>query len=158
MKISAPIALALMSRWMNWMLRAQLEPYAGAHKIWHISSRALADSPETMHALWTIWGAFAEPLRFEEEGAEQMILRAAREWLALPQDDTLATAAYLERWIHEELGYGRARLGKAAAVNQSRQTYQRRAKVTSPLTSRLPKNGHDAERAKDLVADRKSVV
>ncbi|HEX9171806.1 MAG TPA: hypothetical protein VF861_04015 [Telluria sp.] len=152
MKISATTAFALISRWMNKMAQGELEPFVGSDKISRVAFRTLADSPETMFALSTIWGAFAEPMRFEEKAAEQMIFRAAREWLALPQDDAAARTAYLDRWIHEELAYGRECRSKAAGVNQSRATYPRRAKANSPLTTQLPKDGGDVDAARNLVA------
>lgn len=134
------------------MLAGELEPSDGAGRISRVSLRTLADSPETMQGLWTMWCAFSEPLRFESEAAEHMMLRAAREWLTLAQDDTAAMAAYLDRWIHTELGYGREHPREAAVINGSRRTYQRRPKVKSPLTARLPKDGHDAAGARELVA------
>jgi hypothetical protein len=152
MKISATTAFALISRWMKKMLQGELDPFIGGHKISCVAFKSLADSPEIMFALSTIWGAFAEPMRFEEKAAEQMILRAAREWLELQQDDTAARTAYVNRWIHEELAFGQERWKKAAGVNQSRATYQRWTKIKSPLTARLPKDGNDVDAAKGLVA------
>ena len=51
------------------MLQGELEPFIGGHKISRVAFKSLADSPEIMFALSTIWGAFAEPMRFEEEAA-----------------------------------------------------------------------------------------
>jgi hypothetical protein len=86
MKISLPIAFAPVSRYMNTILLGKLEPFVGS------------EEPGTMLGRSTIWGAFAEPVRLEEEAAAQLILQAAREWLALPHYDIAAITAYLDRW------------------------------------------------------------
>lgn len=152
MNISATTALALITRWMDKMLVGQLEAAVGGERIRRIAVRSLADSPEIMHGLSTLWEGLLEPMRFGKEAANRMVLLAAREWLALPHDDRGAMLAYLDRWIHDELGYGRERPVEAAGVNASRLTYTRQAKIKTSLTARLPKNGHDADGARELVA------
>jgi hypothetical protein len=152
MKIAANTAGALISRWMYKMVQGQLELGIGAGKISRAALRAHGDSPELMDALATLWGAFSAPLRFEEQAAEQLMLRAASEWLALPEHNAAARATYLDRWIHAELGYGSEHHNKAVAVNHSRRTQVRGGKVKSPLIARLPRNGADADQARELVA------
>ena len=148
MNISAATALSLISRCMNKLLREQLEPHYVEDRIWRILSRAARESKAALHPLSTIWGALAERMRFEKIAAGPMTQRAAREWLALPQDDAAARAAYLDRWVHEELGYRRKAPRTTAAVDPQ----QRPAKVKSPLIARLPKNAQDADGARQLVA------
>jgi hypothetical protein len=148
MNISAATAFTLISRSMNKLLQEQLEPHHVEDRIWRILLRTPKDSHAALHPLSTIWGALAERARFEKAAAEQMSQRAAREWLALPQDDAAARAAYLDRWMHEELGYRRKAPETAAAVDSQ----QRPANVKSPLMARLPRNAHDADGARELVA------
>jgi hypothetical protein len=51
----------------------------------------------------TVIGFHASILRV----AEQTMLRASREWLALDRRDEKARDAYLERWVYGELGIER---------------------------------------------------
>lgn len=148
MNISVTTALALISRCMNKMHGGQLEPHAGAARISRILSKAYAQLPGTFAPLLRIWQRLTDLARFDEQGTRQMVLRAASEWLALPPEDADARAAYLERWIHDELGFRRKPPRDPASAGQRRG----QAKVTSPLTARLPKHSGDVDAARELVA------
>jgi hypothetical protein len=110
MKVSTPTALALIERWMEKMLQGRLEPYEWGWKIWRITFKQAPQSPELMWPLWLIWGSLTDRVELrptEKFAAEQEMLKAAREWLALPNGDTTARNSYLDRWVHEEMGYER---------------------------------------------------
>ena len=92
------------------MLEGQREPYDWARKIWSMAMRKASESPDTMWPLWLIWGALTDWVEVkptEKSAAEQEMLRAAREWLALPQGDHVAKDSYLDRWGYDEMGYER---------------------------------------------------
>lgn len=110
MKVSTATALALIERWMRKMLQGQLEPYDWGSKIWGMAMGKASESPDVMWPLWLIWGALTDWVEVrpaEKSAAEQEMLRAAREWFALPEGDHAARESYLERWVYDETGYER---------------------------------------------------
>jgi hypothetical protein len=110
MRVSTATALALIERWMSKMLQGQLEPYDWGSKIWSMAFGKASESPDTMWPLWLIWGALTDWVELrptEKSAAEQEMLRAAREWLALSQGDHAARDSYLDRWVYDEMGYER---------------------------------------------------
>lgn len=92
------------------MLKGQLQPYDGGWKIWGMAGKHAQESPDTLWPLWLIWGALTDWVEVrptEKTAAEQKMLMAAREWLALQQGDIAARDRYLDRWVHDEMGYER---------------------------------------------------
>ena len=144
MIVSETTAAALVGRWMRKLLQGELSPRKVEHRLWRISSKASGQASELLASLLVMWGRFAQPGEWDR-GAEQMMHRAAHGWLALKLDDHAARAAYLDWWIHEELGF-RRRLPKAGGRPQGR------PKLKSPLVSELPKHGGDTYSARKLVA------
>lgn len=60
--------------------------------------------------MWLIWGALTDWLEMlpeETAQAEDAMLRAASEWLAIEKQDASAREAYFNRWIYDELEYPR---------------------------------------------------
>ena len=85
-------------------------PYETGLAIWRTAMDHTPSLPDEMHPLWLIWGAltdWVETRPQEREQAEEAMRRAAREWLSLDLNDATAKAAYLDRWVYEELGYER---------------------------------------------------
>lgn len=67
------------------------------------------DSETIMWPLWLIWGEltdWVEQKPAEAEQAESAMIRAAQEWLSLPESAE-AKRAYFDRWLYDELGYER---------------------------------------------------
>lgn len=110
MNVSTATAFALIERWMRKMLQGQLEPYDWGSKVWGMAMGKASESPDVMWPLWLIWGALTDWVEVrpaEKSAAEQEMLRAAREWLALPEGDHAARESYLEGWVYDEMGYER---------------------------------------------------
>lgn len=100
-------ALAYCQEQMRLMLSGEAAPYDAA---WQIFGTALSTlpSPKLMHPLWLIWGSLTDWVENRPEettAAEAAMLRAAQEWLSLP--NIAAREAYFERWIYDELKYKR---------------------------------------------------
>ena len=94
--------LTLIERWMRKMLQEQLEPEDAGRKIWALAGRSASQSFETLMPLWLIWGAltdWVETKPAEKSAAEKEMLKAASEWLALPNGDFAARDRYLDRWL-----------------------------------------------------------
>jgi hypothetical protein len=97
-------------REMNRMLESGSDSYASGRRIWEIAFTHAPDSPKVMWPLWLIWGALTDRVEVKPQecaAAEQMMLRASREWLALDRRDEKARDAYLDRWVYDELGIER---------------------------------------------------
>ena len=80
-----------------------------AWRIWGTAAEHATDSKTIMWPLWLIWGAltdWVEQKPAEAEQAESSMIRAAQEWLSLPETDE-AQRAYFDRWLYDELGYQR---------------------------------------------------
>ena len=111
---TAPDALTDVEHIMHQMLAGRIEPRAGSRMIWEIAFTHTPDSPDPMWGLWLMWGALTDWLLVkpeEEPSAKRAMLRASREWLALPRGDKEARDAYLDRWVHGELGISRKHSG-----------------------------------------------
>ena len=83
--------------------------YRAAWRIWGTAMVHATDSNTIMWPLWLIWGAltdWVEQKPAEAEQAESSMIRAAQEWLSLPETDE-AQRAYFDRWLYDELGYER---------------------------------------------------
>ena len=94
---------------MQRLIAAEARRYEIAWEIWG-KAMSVVDSPDLMHPLWLIWGALTDwvELRPEETSqAESAMVRAATEWLSLPDGDAAARKSYLDRWVFDELGYER---------------------------------------------------
>jgi Protein of unknown function (DUF2510) len=64
---------------------------------------------DSVQALWLVWGSltdWVENKPHETAQAETEMRRAAREWLALP-DDEPNVRAYFDRWVYDEMEYAR---------------------------------------------------
>lgn len=102
-------ALREIEEQMRRMIDGKCPPYDAAWIIWS-KAASVVTSPELMHPLWLIWGAltdWVENRPHEMPRAESEMLRAAREWLALKPEDAMSRKAYLDRWVYDEMGYGR---------------------------------------------------
>lgn len=83
--------------------------YRAAWRVWGTAMRHATDAETIMWPLWLIWGAltdWVENKPAEAEQAEAAMIRAAQEWLSLPEDSQ-AQRAYFDRWLYDELGYER---------------------------------------------------
>jgi hypothetical protein len=103
-------ALSAIEQEMRAMVAGCAQPYAAGRKIWAIAFTHAKDYPESMWGLWLVWGALTDWVTMkphEKERAEQEMLRASREWLALDLSDPKSRDAYLHRWVDDELGIGR---------------------------------------------------
>ena len=83
--------------------------YRAAWRIWGTAMRHATESNTIMWPLWLMWGAltdWVEQRPAEAEQAESAMVRAAREWLVLPESGE-AQRAYFDRWLYDELGYER---------------------------------------------------
>lgn len=100
-------ALTYCENQMRLMIEGKVRPYDAAWAVW-AKAASITTSPDLIHPLWLIWGAltdWAENRPAEKSLAESAMIRAAQEWLSLP--DTAARKAYLDRWIYDEMGYER---------------------------------------------------
>jgi hypothetical protein len=64
---------------------------------------------DSLHALSLVWGSLTDWIENkpqETAQAEAEMRRAAREWLAVP-DDEAALRAYFDRWVYDEMGYAK---------------------------------------------------
>jgi len=83
--------------------------YRAASRVWGTAMRHATDSEPIMYPLWLLWGAltdWVEQRPAEAELAESAMIRAAQEWLLLPENAE-AQGAYFDRWLYDELGYER---------------------------------------------------
>lgn len=107
-KITA--ALDAIRREMRKMLATEEAPYATGWNVWGIAMSHAPESPDVMHPLWLIWGALTDWVENKPEQrtqAEEVMRRAAREWLSLDSQDPKARHEYLDRWVYDEMGYER---------------------------------------------------
>ncbi len=85
------------------MISGELETYEAGR-----ATLSLADQSEnTMWGLWLLWGGLTDWAEEEPEGvreAEEAMLRAAKEWLAL-EDKEEQREIYFQHWLHDEIGY-----------------------------------------------------
>jgi hypothetical protein len=91
-------------------------PYRAGRRVWATAMGHATQSEEVMWPLWLLWGALTDWVEVkpaETREAESAMRRAAREWLALP-DDVDAQRAYFDRWLYEEVGYERPAKPSAA--------------------------------------------
>ena len=92
--------------------------YRAAWRIWGTAMVHATDSNTIMWPLWLIWGAltdWVEQKPAEAEQAESSMIRAAQEWLSLPETDE-AQRAYFDRWLYDELGYERPQHAEPGAA------------------------------------------
>ena len=102
-------ALREIEEQMRRMIDGHCLPYDAASIIWE-KAATVVTSPKLLHPLWLIWGALTDwmELRPEESTqAEVTMLRAATEWLSIPKSDSHGRAAYLDRWVYDEMRYER---------------------------------------------------
>jgi len=95
---------------MRCMLDGQSTPYHAAWNIWAKAMSLVSASPNIMHPLWVIWGSltdWVENRPNETLQAESKMRQAAKEWLEVNHDDSIAEKAYLDRWVYDEMGYER---------------------------------------------------
>jgi hypothetical protein len=93
---------------MRQMLDGIKKPYDAGWEIWRIAGAAATSSHDLMWPMWLIWGALTD--RFElrthdSQVVEDLMIRAATEWLSLDSSDSAAASTYLDRWVYDELGY-----------------------------------------------------
>jgi hypothetical protein len=67
---------------------------------YYANSGAFDAERDHCHGLWLVWGALTD----EPESSWATMLRAAREWLAV-RDDERKWRPWLHHWIYEEMGY-----------------------------------------------------
>jgi hypothetical protein len=94
---------------MRRMIDGDASPYDVGWIIWETAMSVLS-SPELMHPLWLIWGSLTDWVECRPEDSAQTeatMVRAAKEWLSLPSQESSVRRAYLERWVYDELGYDR---------------------------------------------------
>jgi len=92
--------------------------YRAAWRIWGTAMVHATNSNTIMWPLWLIWGAltdWVEQKPAEAEQAESSMIRAAQEWLSLPETDE-AQRAYFDRWLYDELGYERPQHAEPGAA------------------------------------------
>lgn len=102
------IALTHCENQMRLLVAGKVPPYDAAWEIWSKAMSTVHPSCEVMHAMWLIWGAltdWVENRPDERAMAEAAMVRAAQEWLSLP--DVTERKAYLDRWVYDEMGYER---------------------------------------------------
>lgn len=83
--------------------------YRAAWRVWGTAMRHAADSETIMWPMWLIWGALTDSVEqkpAEGDQAESAMIRAAQEWLSLPESAE-AQRAYFDRYLYDELGYER---------------------------------------------------
>jgi hypothetical protein len=98
--------VAVINARLQAMVAGEAEPYAAGWDVWATAFGLVPESPELMGPLWLIWGGLTDRVEVRPEEtaqANEAMLRAAREWLAL--DDECVRTAYFDRWAHDELGY-----------------------------------------------------
>jgi hypothetical protein len=95
------------------LVAGTLDPYEAARKMHGVGMRnaRLADGRADYEAWahWLIWGALTDWIENrpeEQPQAEEAIIDAARDWLAV-EDDPEATLAYFDRMIYDVCGYSR---------------------------------------------------
>ncbi|WP_063827573.1 hypothetical protein [Streptomyces qaidamensis] len=93
------------------MLDSDTSPYEQALEILGLASGGapVGNGDEALCSLALIWGELTDrvELRPEEtDQAETYMVTAAREWLIV-EGDRVAEAEYLDRWLHDILGYER---------------------------------------------------
>ena len=94
---------------MRFIVSRRGSAYRAAWRVWGTAMRHATDSETIMWPLWLIWGAltdWVEQKPAEAEQAESAMIRAAQEWLSLPENAE-AQRAYFDRWLYDELGYER---------------------------------------------------
>lgn len=94
---------------MRLIVSRDRPPYRAGRRIWATAMRHASAADEIMWPLWLLWGALTDWVEVnpnEAAQAEAAMRRAAQEWLSLP-DDAGARRAYFDRWLYEEMGYGR---------------------------------------------------
>jgi hypothetical protein len=95
---------------MRDMVDGRSKPYEAGRAIWAEAMREISAQPDIMHPMWLIWGALTDRVEvrpLEEHAAEESMMRAAREWLAISPANEDARRVYFDRWIYDELGYER---------------------------------------------------
>jgi hypothetical protein len=78
----------------------------GAWKQLDVHQKRLNDQ---LHGLWLLWGSltdWVENKPDEAAEAEEIMRRAATEWLIVADDET-RWRAYFDRWLYDEMGYER---------------------------------------------------
>lgn len=106
---SLAVGLREIEEQLRMMIDASANTYSAGQRIWETAFPLAPESPDLMWPLWLIWGSLTdhwENRPNERHLAEEEMLRAAREWLDL-ESDAAGRAAYLDRWVYEELGYAR---------------------------------------------------
>jgi hypothetical protein len=84
-------------------------PYDAGWRIWGTAMDNAPASKELMWPLWLLWGALTDWVEVrpaETDQAQSAMIRAALEWLALP-DNAESQRAYFDRWLYDEVGYER---------------------------------------------------
>lgn len=95
---------------MRKIFASEEEPYAAGRNIWGIAISHTAVSPDVLYPLWLTWGAltdWVENKPDEKTLAEEVMRRAASEWLSLDAKDSKTRTAYLDRWVYDEMGHVR---------------------------------------------------
>ena len=120
--MSDEAALAVAKRDMEACMRLIVSrrgpPYRAAWRMWGTAMRHATDPETIMWPLWLIWGAltdWVEQKPAEAEQAESAMIRAAQEWLSLPENAE-AQRAYFDRWLYDELGYEKPQYAKPRAA------------------------------------------
>ena len=93
--------------------------YRAAWRIWGTAMVHATDSNTIMWPLWLIWGAltdWVEQKPAEADRAESAMIRAAQEWLSLPESAE-AQRAYFDRYLYDELGYERPKHAEPEAAS-----------------------------------------
>lgn len=93
------------------MLDSDTSPYEHALEILGLASGGapVGNGDEALYSLALIWGELTDrvELRPEEtDQAETHMVTAVREWPTV-EGDRVAEAQYLDRWLHDILGYER---------------------------------------------------
>ena len=104
-------ALSEIEDGMRRLVSAETGRYEIAWEIWSKAMSSTIELPHVMHPLWLIWGALTDWVENHPEEtsrAESTMVRAATEWLSLPNSDTVARKIYLDRWVFDEMGYQRS--------------------------------------------------
>ncbi|WP_326754961.1 hypothetical protein OIE73_27900 [Streptomyces hirsutus] len=93
------------------MLDSDTSPYGPALEILGLASGGapVDNGDEALYSLALIWGELTDWVELrpaETDQAETHMVTAAREWLTV-EGDREAEAQYLDRWLHDILGYER---------------------------------------------------
>jgi hypothetical protein len=106
--------IAKISELARTLVEGTDRPYDVGMRLLSLGMQSGIDSPgDISNPICLIWGSLTDLVdgpRGDEPGAEEkasaLMIRAAREWLAISSNEA-SRRAYFDRWVYEECGYRR---------------------------------------------------